>query len=745
MRGTKFIFTILLLLGVKLLFAQTKAELDSIHHLYLVSKTDTSRILTLTEWSRTIYNANPDSSLLLANKALELSKKLNYTRGMGRSERAIAYYMVLNGKASSGEELLKKAFIHARQINDNYCIGLIHITYGIQFYLKAKLNAAIQHFEISLAIFTKSKNTAELGKVYNNLGLMYKEKGEFAKAISYFNKGISTCQKTHDLNTLTLIYNNLGLIEMAKGDCSKSLEYYFSSLKTLEKNSNKRMLSATYNNIGNTYRYLGQVDKAVEFLKKSLKVSGEIGSKTAIGLVNENIGLIYYSAKPPKFIEAQNYFLKSKRCFQEAGEPSSIIQASTYLVITHVALKQFPAALKELKAGFELSKKIESNERKADLYEAAAEYYYATASYQEALKCARIGTELSKKAQISSILIDNLEQNYLAAEKLGLYNEAFLRLKDYTTLYKQIQDQNEKKNYFLKEFKFKEEKLQFEQRKKELELKRDEDQRHWIWVGGLIGVVFLVSLLLLISKNLKKQKEFNKILREMNDTKDKLFSIISHDLKSPFNSILGFSELLNESIGELEEDELKKITASIYKSSRSTYDLLEQLLDWAALQSKKIEYTPENINLKTIIVENLNVVSSFAEQKQIQITDNTSDSQLVFADPNMLNTVIRNLLTNAIKFTYNEGKIEISSFIKHNMLFISIKDNGQGIAAQKLETLFNLNVHNSTKGTNNESGTGLGLILCKEFIERNKGKLTIESEEGKGSNFIISLPLVNLA
>lgn len=361
MRGTKFIFFILLLLGVKFLFAQNKAELDSIHHLYLVAKTDTTRILILTEWSRTIYNANPDSSLLLANKALQLSKILNYTKGIGRSERAIAYYMILNGKESYAERLLKDAFNHAQKAKDNYCIGLIHLSYGIQFYLKAKLNAAIQHFNFSLSIFMQLKNTAELGKIYNNIGLMYKEKGEFSKAIVYFNKGIYTCKETHDLNTLTLIYNNLGLIEMAKGDCSKSLEYYFASLKTLENNSNKRMLSITYNNIGNTYSYLNQRDKAIEFSKKSLIVSEEIGSKSAIGLAHENIGLIYYRANPPKYIDAQNYFQKSKKYFQEAGELSSIVQASTYLVQTHIALKQLPEALDELKTGFKLSRKIESD------------------------------------------------------------------------------------------------------------------------------------------------------------------------------------------------------------------------------------------------------------------------------------------------------------------------------------------------------------------------------------------------
>ncbi len=315
-----------------------------------------------------------------------------------------------------------------------------------------------------------------------------------------------------------------------------------------------------------------------------------------------------------------------------------------------------------------------------------------------------------------------------------------LKLKDYMTIYNQLQDQNEKKNYFLNELKAKEAKLHYEQQQKDLELKRDAIRRRWLRIGVALGIIFLISQLVLISKNLKKQKELNKRLKEMNSTKDKFFSIISHDLKSPFNSILGFSELLNDNIEEFKQDELKKITTSIYESAKSAYDLLEQLLAWTAFQSEKIEYKPESISIKVIVAENIKMVNSSAEQKQIQITDNTPDSQLVFVDQNMLNTVVRNLLTNAIKFTYRGGRIDISSTIKNHMLFLSIKDNGQGISAIKLKELFNEGALNSTKGTNNESGTGLGLILCKEFIEKNKGKLKVESEEGKGSNFIISLP-----
>jgi signal transduction histidine kinase len=741
MRGVKFILFLLFLLGVRELFAQNRADLDSLRHHFYSAKTDTTRVLILSDWSRTIFNANPDSSLILARKGLQLSQKINFTKGIGRTKRNIAYCNIMNGKGDSALLLLAESIDNAKKINDLLCIGLINVNYANYYGQKGEYKRAIGYLYNSIRYFTIIKNRVEIGKVYNNLAIMYKEIGAFPKAFSYYNLSATICKETHDYNSLSIIYNNLGLMAFTQGDFNKALTYYFSALKIFEKNDNKRILSITYNNIGDTYRYLNQTNKALEYLLKSLKVSKEIGQKSSIGLAYENIGLIYFESHPPQLNKALSYFFKSYKFYQDVNDINSLTGISSIMIEIYIALKNYPKALEMLKMGLELSQKVESAETQAELHRAASEYYFATKEYSRSLEQSRLGIQFARKAKSLPIFISNLNQNSIVAGHLNLLKEAYHSILEYSKLKDSIQTQAEKKNLFLKEFQYKEANMKLEQFQKEMTFKRAETRRQWILFSGAIVFIFLMFHAFSISKNLKKQTKFNKVLNEINNTKDKLFSIISHDLRNPFNSILGFSELLMNNTEEFDKQKVKEISTSLYQTSKSTYDLLEQLLDWSALQSNKIVYTPEKVDLKTLIVENIKMVNSLVTQKEMQIIDNTINDQFVLVDQNMLNTVIRNLITNAIKFTHNGGKIEISSTISSHFLYLSIKDNGQGISPQKIKDLFNFGKLDTTKGTNNETGTGLGLILCKEFVERNKGELFIKSEEGKSSDFIISLPL----
>jgi len=228
-------------------------------------------------------------------------------------------------------------------------------------------------------------------------------------------------------------------------------------------------------------------------------------------------------------------------------------------------------------------------------------------------------------------------------------------------------------------------------------------------------------------------------LRDLNATKDKFFSIIAHDLKSPFNSILGFSDLLINNFSDYDKDEIEKYLRTIESSSKQAFELLENLLVWARSQTGSIHYQPETIELKSIIHENINLLTNQAERKNIQIFSTITDEAFVNGDRNMINTILRNLLANAIKFTPQFGKIFVSLILNDESYEISIKDNGIGIAEENIPKLFRIDSKFSTLGTEKEKGTGLGLILCKEFVEKHGGKIWARSELGKGSTFIFSL------
>jgi signal transduction histidine kinase len=236
---------------------------------------------------------------------------------------------------------------------------------------------------------------------------------------------------------------------------------------------------------------------------------------------------------------------------------------------------------------------------------------------------------------------------------------------------------------------------------------------------------------------------YSKMLEEANASKDKFFSIIAHDLRSPFNAILGFSELLKEDYESLTDEERKDMIGSIYNSGKSAFSLLENLLIWARSQTHRIEYKPEKFDLSIVAIEAINVLKHQAETKHIKLITEIKYGTLVFADNNMVNTILRNLISNAIKFTNEKGRVIISGNKVKDKIEVVIKDSGLGMTDEVKNNLFNLGNSVSKKGTAGEKGTGLGLLLCKEFIDKHKCKICVESEIGKGSTFKFTLPVAD--
>lgn len=229
-------------------------------------------------------------------------------------------------------------------------------------------------------------------------------------------------------------------------------------------------------------------------------------------------------------------------------------------------------------------------------------------------------------------------------------------------------------------------------------------------------------------------------LKELNATKDKFFSIIAHDLKSPFNSILGFSNILEEQVKESNFDDLEKIAGLIQKASKHAMDLLLNLMEWSRSQTGNIKYKPETTEFVPLITETIDLLKNAAHQKSIIISTEVQPNIFVFVDKDMIGTVLRNLITNAIKFTHPNGEIVVSAEQKQNELMVAVSDNGIGIKKVNVEKLFRIDESYSTMGTQNETGTGLGLLLCKEFVEKHGGKIGVESEVGKGSKFYFTIP-----
>jgi len=259
--------------------------------------------------------------------------------------------------------------------------------------------------------------------------------------------------------------------------------------------------------------------------------------------------------------------------------------------------------------------------------------------------------------------------------------------------------------------------------------------------GAVYGALY-------VAQDIRERKEAERIineyvkqLKQLNASKDRFFSIIAHDLRNPFTAVLGFSDILAKDAHKLSPEEIKEFSSGLYTQSKAIYDLLENLLEWSRIQTGSMKYTPVNINLSAFVNELTDVYSSLVSQKKIGLDINCDPGIKVFADENMLSTVFRNLTSNAIKFTNEAGSIFIDAKeFDDKFVEVSVKDTGVGIPLEDREKLFKIDEHLSTRGTNKEEGTGLGLILCKDLIVKNGGQINIESEVGKGTTFKFTIP-----
>ncbi|MGE5438792.1 MAG: ATP-binding protein [Bacteroidota bacterium] len=248
----------------------------------------------------------------------------------------------------------------------------------------------------------------------------------------------------------------------------------------------------------------------------------------------------------------------------------------------------------------------------------------------------------------------------------------------------------------------------------------------------------LTSELLVKNKELKKSEA---ALKDLNASKDKFFSILAHDMRSPFTGLLGIAEYMADCQDMIPKDEMKELSEAVYASAKKVYGLLNNLLEWSRLQMGKIEYLPSDTNLKDITSEITDLQRSNAESKDICLKNEINSSIHIYADQNMVATILRNLVSNAIKFTDMGGIITLSAVVKDSLAEISVKDTGIGMSEDVKDKIFRIDSKHTTKGTSGEAGTGLGLVLCKELIEKNHGNIRVNSRVGRGTEFIFTLPL----
>ncbi len=647
------------------------------------------RVDLLCDTARLLWATSPDSSLLYSQEALALADSLGYASGQAR---ALNYMGVAQRRLSRLEEAhnqhtlaLSLATVHADSLGMaqslNYA-GVVYIQQGL-------VDRAVKNYYDALLIVEKIHAPEEKSIVLNNLATAYLRLNDNAKALEILEMSLALKTELQDERGLGVAYNNLGVVYENLGQYGKAKDYFAASMAIKVKRGDKRGILSTLKNQAQLLLKENRPTHAVAVLDKALALSNDIGDR---------------------YIKADCLRLMAEASLMQGNSLEAVAKANESL-----ALAQSIGALEKVRdaAGF------------------LKDYYQASADHQAAntamLLYYNTRDSLDREANFREILQLDLDYAHdkerIAKEKAAIKQEAEKRLQQFF------------RNILISGFllscafsysiyrgrkKLKQANLELLAKNREISRQKDEMET-------------LAEELQAINEDVSNQRME---LESLNQVKDRMFSIVSHDLRGPINSLSGILKLIRSEA--ITPDEIRSLIPKLSDNISRASDMLNTLLVWARGQMQGGHTTPENTDLALLAHEVLEHHQPVAENKGISLHNRLPASFLAFTDKEMARIILRNLVSNALKFT-SEGSVTLSGQAENGMVALTVADTGTGMTEKNLENLFT-GSFNSTPGTANEQGTGIGLVLSQEFAHANKGRITAESQPGKGTAFTLLLP-----
>jgi signal transduction histidine kinase len=682
---------------------------------------DSIRIDLLNETANKLYFSETENAIEYAKEAEEIAIDIGYLKGRARSLSilGLCYDVQVNYKMAIDH--LNMSLKINQEINNDLETINCFLNIGNIFFKQGKYTQAREYYQYS---FTNANETGDKqGEAINlnNIGLTYINQGIYTQALTYFQKSLAIVEEIGDKAIIADCLGNIGVIFYDMEDYTKAFEYYKRSLKIFEELKQYAGISNAFNNLALIHEKQNKLDSALLFYNRSINITKENNLPRILAWAYNGKGIVYLKQK--KYDNALEAFLQGLRERESIYEDIGISQSYVSIGKLYLEIHQFNKAQEYLLKGYEISDEIDNLKNQRDAAEGLSMAYEQTNQYAKSLKFFKIFKSLN-----DSIL------NEEAIKKITVIEY---------------------------QYKFDQEKqiIAMEQQRKDALHDEKDKQQKTIIVAFIISFILMIGLVFVVLRSFIQKRTANLILTKQkeeiqttaselekaNKTKDKFFSIIAHDLKSPFNSLLGFSELLLENHKEYDENERESYLKIINEVAKNTYELLETLLTWARSQTDRLKFNPEKINIEALIYEIIFLLKETAKNKEIEILSKVDKEIVIYADKNMISTVIRNLISNAIKFTPVRGKITVVVYISNDNenVQVSVKDTGVGIPPETQSKLFKITETVTTKGTENESGTGLGLILCKDFIEKHGGRIWVESVPTKGSEFLFTIPFTS--
>lgn len=670
--------------------------------------------------------------------------------------------LALDGRTFVSDSIFNESLRLAIQFHDTDLVILTKLEIANSVYNQGGYDSAFSIFTACLNDCYSTKRTEYLSTVYQHIGKYYHTIGQSDKSLINYQLAESWAKTFGQPDKMASIMNNLGNHYESLGNYQKSLDYYLKSLQMQHQFKDKVVYGTTYNHLGSLYLTIGEYEKAIDFFIKSLSIRQSIQYTEGIGKSMKNIGeyfeeianldsaTVYYknalavfnstnyrkgknkmlvnlgrmSQKNGNYRQGLNYLLTAIRSTEEVGYDKGSISASFYIGQLYNLTDNSDSAIFFLDYCISRSTEVEYIEY---LNKAHWEKYLI---YKKLNNSDLALLEL-EKFQISRELLFNEKQNKYIA-RLQVEHDIATKSKENELL----KNQNELKEQLLQ--------------------KKKTQMAQLVFIVVLTGVLIVVLILLFLDKqkanlkliSLNKQiieqnntlEKLNKELQYSNNQKDRFFSIIAHELRNPLWWFRNMTEILNKSFDQLKPELIKKSLKSIEESAQNAFHLTDNLLQWSRNALNRIETAPRRVVVKSLVDKTLTLLKASADYKGITIKEKVPSHLTAFIDEELFNTVLRNLLSNALKYTPEKGTITIIAKDIEPYIEIQVSDNGIGINSENQTRLFDDEQAFTTLGISNEKGSGIGLILCKEFVLRNGGQISVESEPEKGTTFTFTIP-----
>ncbi|HTD40319.1 MAG TPA: tetratricopeptide repeat protein [Mucilaginibacter sp.] len=700
-------------------------KVDSLRNLLAASKespTDTLTINRINKLAAEFVDVNPDSTLYYAKIAINRSLAIKYKMGIADGMVSTARVYALKGD-----------------------------------YDKAKKN-----FNGAQLLYASMKDDSGLANCYIESGRMYNNIANYDLASNYFQRALDIYKKLKDDNGIAYSYHNIGMVSDNIGKSSYALDNYFKSLSINLRLNDKLRSAKDYNNIGVIMQGMELYPKSMEYYKRAIKIWQESKNVEGVSTAYENMGEIMIAEK--KYDDAIVYLSKSMKLTKDMDDKNGISSLYADFGLCYAYKKQYNIALSYLAQAVKMSTDFKIDYNTAVTYIDYAIVYNLQKNYQQAYKYASLANTLSDKLGSLANRTSASMQLSEALGGLGRFEDAYKAQRKYIELKDSLKNDESvgKLTSFNLETSFNEkQRLLAAQHQRQDDLYQQKIQRQ-----GLLSAIFfliilgMAAILIVYYKAKLKQQKINTILEDknaeviqqksdlneqayklndLNNLKDRLISVLAHDLRAPLSTLRGLFGLLEDDT--ISHDQFLTMIPQALKKLEYTSDFLDTLLFWINSQMENFDSSAKSFPIKDVVSYEVSNYYEQATEKGIKLTDNVSENITVAADPNSIRIVTRNLITNAIKFSRKDDTIIVSVQQRDdNYILISVKDSGVGMSEKQLNKLFKSKVDSGT-GTNNESGTGMGLLFCKDLIEKCNGNIWVESIQGKGTEFFFTLPI----